>query len=198
MKGIFEAHKKAADIATSDMFYVVDGDAYLTDSWQFDFNPNIFDRDCVHVYKAKNPINDLIYGYGGVKLFPRRLLLEADTWGIDMTTSVASKLKVVNKISNVTAFNTDPASTWRSAFRECAKLAAGTIDNQNIIETDRRLKVWLTRGKDRPFGDYALAGAAAGYKYGDSNKLNTELLKKINDRTWLDAQFNKCKISKKK
>ncbi len=28
--------------------------------------------DCLHVWRAKNPINDLIYGVGGVKLFPKK------------------------------------------------------------------------------------------------------------------------------
>jgi len=190
VKGIFEAHQAAAKRARSDMFYVVDGDAYIEDDWQFDFNPNIFDRDCVHVYKSRNPINDLIYGYGGVKLFPRKLLLDAKDWNVDMTTSIASKLKVINEISNVTAFNTDPKSTWRSAFRECAKLAAGTITNQNVVETGRRLETWMTKGADRPFGEYALAGAQAGYEYGKVHRLNTELMKKINDREWLESQFN--------
>jgi hypothetical protein len=190
VKGIFEAHKAAAELATSDMFYVVDGDAYLEDTWEFDFNPNIFDRDCVHVYRSRNPVNDLVYGYGGVKLFPRKLLLDANNWGVDMTTSIASKLKVLTKISNTTAFNTDPLSAWRSAFRECAKLAAGTILNQNIVETERRLNIWMTAGADRPFGEYALAGARAGYEYGMLHTLNTDLMKKINDRKWLDSQFN--------
>ncbi len=194
VKGIFEAHKKAAELAKSDMFYVVDGDAFLIDEWNFDFNPNIFDRDCVHVYRAQNPINNLLYGYGGVKLFPRKMLLEAKEWGVDMTTSIAPKLKVINKVSNITAFNTDPKSTWRSAFRECAKLAAQTISNQNIMETDRRLKVWLSLGKDQPYGEYALAGAAAGYDYGTKNKLNTELMKLINDRDWLDREFEHAKL----
>jgi hypothetical protein len=189
VKGIFEAHRAAAELAKSDMFYVVDGDAFLEDDWEFDFNPSIFDRDCVHVYKSRNPINNLIYGYGGVKLFPRKLLLNAKEWEVDMTTSIASKLKVINKISNTTAFNTDPLSAWRSAFRECAKLAAGTITNQNVVETERRLTTWMTEGADKPFGEYALAGAKLGYEYGNTNKLNIELMKQINDREWLEAQF---------
>jgi hypothetical protein len=189
VKGIFEAHKAAAELATSDMFYVVDGDAQLRNSWEFNFNPNIFDRDCVHVYRSRNPINGLLYGYGGVKLFPRKLLLEATDWNVDMTTSIASKLKVLTKVSNITAFNTDPLSTWRSAFRECAKLAANTITNQNVVETERRLKIWMTVGENQTFGEFALAGAQAGYEYGMKNKLNTELMKKINDRDWIEAQF---------
>jgi hypothetical protein len=117
-------------------------------------------------------------------------LLEATEWNVDMTTSIASKLKVVNKISNTTAFNTDALSTWRSAFRECAKLAAGTITNQDVVQTERRLKTWMTEGADRPFGQYALSGALAGYEYGTANKLNTNLMKLINDREWLESQFN--------
>ena len=194
VKGIFEAHKAAALVARSDMFYVVDGDAYLTDEWQFDFSPNIFDRDCVHVYRAMNPINDLTYGYGGVKLFPRKLLLDATKWKVDMTTSIAKKLKVLRTISNVTAFNTDEISTWRSAFRECAKLAAGTIDNQISAETERRLKLWTSKGGDRKFGKYAIAGANAGVEYGLKNKLDDKLMQQINDRQWLDTQFKNAKL----
>ena len=31
------------------------------------------------------------------------------------------------QVSNITAFNTDPFNTWRSAFRECTKLASAII-----------------------------------------------------------------------
>ena len=191
VKGIFEAHKAAARIVNTDMFYVVDGDAYLVDDWKFDFDPSVFDRDCVFVYKSINPINDLEYGYGGVKIFPKKLLLEATSWGTDMTTSIAGKLKVIDKISNITKFDTDEFSTWRSAFRECAKLSAGTILKQDATETKKRLKIWKTVGRDRQFGEYSLLGAKAGIEYGKENKLNIELMKLINDREWLEKQFRK-------
>ena len=48
----------------------------------------------------------------------------------------------------------------------------------------------MTEGADRPFGQYALSGALAGYEYGTANKLNTNLMKLINDREWLESQFN--------
>ena len=70
IKGIVNAHKCAAKLATTDMFYVVDGDAYLTNDWSFNYQPSIFDRDCVHVWCSLNPVNGLEYGYGGVKLLP--------------------------------------------------------------------------------------------------------------------------------
>jgi hypothetical protein len=69
--GIFNAHKAAAKLSSTDMFYVVDGDAYLVDGWKFDYQPGLFDRDCAYIWYSKNPVNGLVYGYGGVKLFSR-------------------------------------------------------------------------------------------------------------------------------
>ena len=191
VKGIFEAHKSAAALATTDMFWVVDGDAEILDNWDFNFQPNIFSRDIVHVWPSQNPINGLEYGNGGVKLFPRQMLLDATTWDVDMTTSVGSKLKVMHRVSNITRFNTDPFTTWRSAFRECAKLAAGTIKNQIVNDNDERLARWCSDfSRDAEFGDYAIQGARSGRKYGLDNKDNIELLKKINDYEWLKEKFN--------
>lgn len=187
--GIFEAHKAAAKLAQTDMFWVVDGDAELLDTWTFNYQPSIFNRDCVHVWRSRNPINDLEYGYGGVKLFPKHLLDQATSWNLDLTTGLG-KLKVMNTVSNMTAFNTDEFSTWRSAFRECAKLAAGTIKNQIEDENQDRITAWTTQGQDRPYGKYAIAGALAGVKYGLENKSNTSALQNINSRDWLREKFN--------
>jgi hypothetical protein len=192
--GIFEAHKAAAELAQTDMFWVVDGDAEILPSWNFNFHPNIFNRDCVHVWNSVNPINGLTYGYGGVKLFPKKLVDSASTWKVDMTTSLGNKLKVMEAVSNVTAFNTSPFATWRSAFRECAKLAAGTINNQISDETEERLRVWTTVGADKQFGNYAIAGALAGAEYGRDHFNSSEKLKLINNRSWLEERFLNEKI----
>jgi hypothetical protein len=191
--GIFEAHKAAAELAQTDMFWVVDGDAELLPSWNFNFQPNIFNRDCIHVWKSKNPINDLEYGYGGVKLFPKKLVEDATFWKVDMTTSIGSKLKVIDTVSNITAFNTDPFSTWRSSFRECAKLSASLKVN-HTDETFDRLSCWLTKGIDRKFGEYALRGAKAGSLYGEAHAYSIENMKLINDRSWLLERFKDEKI----
>jgi hypothetical protein len=189
VKGIFEAHKVAANLAQTDMFWVVDGDAEILDDWHFDYCPSIFNRDCVHVWSSRNPINELVYGYGGIKLFPRQLLLDATTWHIDMTTGLG-KIKVMSRISNNTAFNTDEFSTWRSAFRECAKLTAGTIKNQIEDESQYRLDAWTSVGIDKPFGKYAIEGAKAGVEFAKQYKNDHQMLKKINDRDWLKEKFN--------
>lgn len=189
--GILEAHQAAARLSATDMFFVVDGDAYLLDDFEFDFSPGIFDRDCVYVYHSVNPINQLSYGYGGVKIFPKQALLDSTTANTDITTSVGSKFKIIDKISNITAFNTSSFNAWRSGFRECAKLAAGVIGNANADENLARIAIWQTVGVGKPYGASAVAGAKAGAAYGDKYRNNPKRLSLINNRTWLEEYYGK-------
>jgi hypothetical protein len=104
----------------------------------------------------------------------------------DMTTSISKSFRPMPEISNITRFNTDPFNTWKSAFRECCKLASSIIDRQNDEETKHRLDVWCLDSTDV----YAQDGAIAGREYGIANKTNLEALKNINDFDWLREKFN--------
>jgi len=192
VKGIFNAHKKCAEQAYTEMFYVVDADADLDPGFDFTYKPTKWDLDKIHTWRCRNPVNDLIYGYGGVKLFPTQALRDAKDWRIDFTTSVggANKFKPMPPVSNTTRFNTDPFNTFKSAFRECTKLASKIIEKQKDHETDPRLEVWCTQGQDRPFGEYAIAGAVQGKAYGERYKDSPDDLNKINDFDWLREKFN--------
>ena len=186
VKGIHNAHIEAAKIANTDYFYVVDGDAEVLDSFNFDYVvPNLVE-DVVHVWTSINPINDLVYGYGGVKLLPTQLTRNLDTSSSDMTTSISKNFKVMNEVSNITFFNTDEFSTWKSAFRECAKLSSKVIDRQDEGETNERLKIWTTKANGR-FCEYAIRGARAGMEFGLSSGADLRL---INDFDWLKERFN--------
>lgn len=191
VKGIHQAHIEAAKTAKTDMFYVVDGDAYIVDEFKFDYQVPRWKKDNVFVWRSINPINDLVYGYGGIKLFPRKETIEMDMSTPDMTTSISSKFNAIPQISNITAFNTDPFNTWRSAFRECAKLASKTINRQDSVETNYRLDVWTTNHNNGDYSEYALAGAKAGKKFGLDNKTDISL---INDFDWLQQFFQQVKI----
>lgn len=184
VKGIHQAHIEAAKLCDTPLFFVVDGDAKIVDSFDFRYKGQ---EGCVHVWRSINPVNDLVYGYGGVKLLPRELTLNMDVTKPDMTTSISDKFEAVAEISNITAFNTDPFNTWKSAFRECAKLSSKVIDRQKSGETDERLQVWTTVGSDKPFGEYALRGARAGMGFGLSSGSDIRL---INDFDWLQDKFN--------
>lgn len=194
IKGIHNAHIEAAKLSNTEMFWVVDADAIIVDSFNFIFQIPYYEKDTVYVWQSQNPINDLVYGYGGIKLLPKDLTMCMNLNTIDMTTSISSRFKPINEVSNITKFNTDPFNTWRSAFRECVKLSSKLISRQVDDETENRLNMWCTVGADKEFGKYCIAGARAGREFGIKNKNNEELLSKINDWTWLENEFQKYSL----
>tara|TARA_B110000971_G_scaffold111985_1_gene114791 strand:- start:586 stop:1257 length:672 start_codon:yes stop_codon:yes gene_type:complete len=187
VKGIHQAHIAAAKKCFTKMIWIVDADALIVDDFNFDYVVPEHQLDHVYVWRAKNPINGLVYGYGGIKLFPRKLTLNMDTSKPDMTTSISSKFKAIPEVANITAFNTDPFNTWKGAFRECAKLSSKTISRQKNEETEQRLNIWCTKGSEERYGDFAIAGAIAGREFGLSNMADISL---INNFEWLEAKFN--------
>jgi len=189
VKGIHQAHIKAAKRCFTKMFWVVEADAELLDDFSFDYEVDEYNLDTVHVWNSQNPVNDLVYGYGGVKLLPRTKTMKMDTSRADMTTSISDSFRAVEQTSNITAFNTDSFSAWRSGFRECVKLASQTIDRQDNSETLERLETWCNKGVNRPFGIDAIKGAKEGRKFGERNRDNPSELQKINDFVWLANQF---------
>ena len=184
VKGIHQAHIEAAKKACTKMFYVVDGDALIEEDFNFDYKVPEKDMNAVHVWRSKNPVNELVYGYGGVKLLPTNLTLNMNTETTDMTTSISDRFRPMEQISNVSAFDTTPFNTWKSAFRECVKLSSKVIDRQEDSETDARLDAWC-KSNDL----IAVDGAVAGRKYGTENKGNKEAIAKINDFAWLEETY---------
>jgi hypothetical protein len=89
--GIHQAHIAAAKIVSTNMFWVVDADADLLPNFKFSINLDPSEEDIVHVWRSINPINNLEYGYGGVKLLPRKLTLAMDLSNPDMTTSISTR-----------------------------------------------------------------------------------------------------------
>ena len=182
VKGIHQAHIAAAKRAFTKMFWAVDGDAVILSDFNFAYEVDEYNLDVVHVWRSLNPINSLTYGYGGVKLLPRQLTIDMDVSSVDMTMSISPKFKAMDTVSNITAFNTDAFTTWRSAFRECCKLAV--INNEESLA---RLHFWCQLNNYAPYGGLAYIGALAGKAYGEKNASNKEALAKINDFTWLEG-----------
>jgi hypothetical protein len=189
VEGIHQAHIAAAQEAKTNMFYVVDADAQILTNFKFNIKLDPSEEDIVHVWRSRNPINGLEYGYGGVKLLPTKLTLNMDLSNPDMTTNISSRFKIMPTVSNITQFNTTPLNTWRSAFRECAKLASRIIPGQQDIETAYRLRVWTHIGGDKKYGEYSKGGASAGEWFGKTYKDDINMLAKINDFKWLEEEF---------
>ena len=180
VKGIHKAHIEAAEVSMTKMFWVVDADAQIVKDFNFDYKVDQYNLDTVHVWQSLNPINDLQYGYGGVKLLPKQLTLDMDTTTTDMTTSISKNFKAIKQVSNIT-------------FRECVKLSSKVIDRQQDNETEQRLDIWCSKGADRPYGDFAIEGAKSGRKFGTEQK---DKLNYINDFDWLKKHFEEtCSVS---
>ena len=200
IEGLLNAHKACAEESRTNYFYVCDADAIIQENFAFKFEPSnsreaypgIPETECVFTYRSHNPINDLVYGNGALKLFPKKKLLAVKEFKVDMTTSIGAIFKPKFEISNITQFNTDPFNTWRSAFRECTKLSSNIIDNNKQVDDAYRLKVWCERGEDRRYGDYAILGATQGRDFGEYYRNNTKALNKINDWDWLKEKFNEA------
>lgn len=182
VKGIFEAHKAAAYLSSTEFFYVVDGDAWLVDDWKFNHKINLFDKDCTYIWRSKNPFNDLTYGYGGVKLFSRPRLLKTRKWTtLDLSTTLSNNIKVMDEVSNITKFNTDKFSTWRSAFRECVKLChQGNLEYVNS---------WVTN-KQAKFSQFAEYGIIDAIAYFQEFKTKPRKQLQINDQGWLEKEYD--------
>ena len=191
VEGIFNAHREAAGLSTTDSFYVVDGDAWLVDEWNFDFQPRILDRETTHIWQSKNPVNQSVYGYGGVKLFCKRIIEATSKWTtLDMTTTITAKIKSLEGISNVTAFDTDEFSVWRSSFRECVKLCYNIKKNPMDVLSKTRLRQWRNPDAEHKFGAISEEAANAAVEWSQTNEYNLETLKLINSREWLQETFN--------
>lgn len=180
--GIRAAHQAAARIARTAMLWTVDADNEVLPSFRFDLKVAEWDRMYVHLMRARNAVNGLEYGWGAIKLFPRRLLMQDDQMpGLDMTTSFA--VKHVPLVASVTHFNTSAEAAWRSAFRECVKLSVS--DDPDAPE---RLHVWMTRAEG-PYAEWVLRGACDGASYGRDHIGDMEALMRINDWLWLGSRF---------
>lgn len=190
-QGIHKAHQVAARMCWTDYFWVVDADAIIMDRFDFTHNDvEFYEEPTVRVYRATNLVNGLVYGHGGIKLLPRLATLNMNHNSVDMTTSISTLFKPVNVISNFHKFDTDSFSAWRTAFRECTKLASKVIDRQNDKETLDRLYTWCSIAEHTEYKPEIIKGALAGKRYGETNKGDMAKLKLINDYAWLRERYD--------
>ena len=194
VKGLALAHQIAARLSKTDFFFVVNGDNEICEDFKFQTNAtkqSAFNqkKPAIYCWRSLNPVNQLVYGFGGVKLFPKSFFTASPACFVDLSTSF--NYVVVHELASITRFNSSPLEAWRSAFRECVKLSSECIHNQKSKESQHRLKVWCEKGKKQKFGDWVLLGAKQGKEYGRENKNKPSALAKINDFDWLKQLFIK-------
>jgi hypothetical protein len=190
--GIANAHLEASKLATTDHFFIVDADNYVHDNFSFNQVTDLESHpNSVHVWRCINPVNQLVYGFGGVKLFPKSLFKNMPEDYLDFTMTLAKAGYFIQKeTASETRFNATPFEAWKGGFRECVKLTL-ELDKKFSDITKSRLDAWKVNGLEALNGNWAILGAQMGSEFA-SNHPNE--VRKINDFAWLQEKFNKIKL----
>lgn len=175
VKGSDNAHKAAAELATTEWFITVDGDNIVDEQF---FNIEITESAGIDVYgwSGENVINNLRYGNGGIKIWKKDFVLNMRTHE-----SATSKKAQVDfcweagylnhpTVFSKTVINHTPFQAWRAGFREGVKMllkdGVKVVDkpvmNEIYWHNIHRLKIWSCVGAHIDNGIYAMLGARAG------------------------------------
>ena len=177
VKGFDSAHKAAAEKAETDFFISVDGDNIIDESFllqTIDWSKT--NPKAVHRWRARNNVNDLVYGNGGLVGWDKETCLQMKTHEnakqkeaeIDFCWTVPHE-NLHNCYSN-TIINATPQQAWIAGYREGVKMSLDQgkhIPPQNFTRTIqgsnlRILTTWMTVGADVEYGKYAMLGARMG------------------------------------
>lgn len=181
VKGSDAAHKAAADESDTDRFIVIDGDN-LPDPEFFDLTLQLNEKnkDCQFRWKARNIVNGLVYGNGGLscwtKDFVYNMKTHENTTGSDETNiefCFDPKYLAMYNCYSTTFINYTAKQAWRAGFREGVKMCtrSGIVPTKkNFREwvwprNMRNLLIWQNIGRDVDNGLYAILGARLGTHY---------------------------------
>lgn len=178
VKGSDAAHKAAADASTTDRFILIDGDNIPKSEF---FNQQLVldddNQDCVFRWKARNEINGLMYGNGGLSCWTKQFIYNMKTHensdGSDATAvefCFDPNYWAMHDCYSTTYPNATPFQAWRAGFREGVKMCLdrGTKPSPADFKQkahDRNLdhlSVWHNVGRDVENGIWAIAGARQG------------------------------------
>ena len=176
VKGSDEAHKEAAKQSETDWVITVDADN-IVDSrfFNIDFDPT---KKEIQVYSwlAKNKINGLLYGNGGLKIWRKDFILnmktheasDSDRAQVDFCWE--NGYQQFKECFSETVITGSPFQAWRAGFREGVKMTL--FDGVKVPPDEikeriwwhnlHRLKIWSTVGAHEENGLYAVYGARLG------------------------------------
>jgi hypothetical protein len=178
VKGSDAAHKAAADTSDTSRFVLIDGDnipdpAFFNLQLQLDSSNN----DCVFRWKARNAINGLMYGNGGMsswtKDFINNMRTHENSDGTaenDVEFCFYPNYWAMNDCYSTTYPNATPFQAWRAGFREGVKMALDRGAKITVAEFESRVNtrnydnlcVWQSVGADADNGFWAIYGARLG------------------------------------
>jgi hypothetical protein len=172
------AHKAAADASDTERFILIDGDniphaAFFNQQMSLDEN----NRDCVFRWRARNIINGLQYGNGGISSWTKDFVYNMRTHeasdGTDETRvefCFHPKYWAMADVYSTTYPNGSAFQAWRAGFREGVKMCLDRGAKPSLAEFEQRvhsrnydnLCIWQSVGRDVEYGDWAMYGARLG------------------------------------
>jgi hypothetical protein len=179
VKGSDAAHKAAAELSTTERFVLIDGDN-LPDAAFFNQTLNFITPEyeqAVFRWRARNHVNGLMYGNGGLSSWTR-------TFVENMRTHEATDGRAETEVEfcfdplywamhdcySTTHPNGSAFHAWRAGFREGVKMCLDRGRKPSLEEFQNRvhrrnldhLSIWHNIGTDVEHGEWAIAGARQG------------------------------------
>lgn len=190
VQGMENALKAAAEESTTPWVYNVFAKTELDPSFKFNFVPDYMQSPKHYIFYCKNASNDLVYGHMAVIMYNCNMVKNAGSYeeqlGLDYTMSFP--VEVVPEISCIGNFATSEYHAWRTAFRECAKLAYfNSVESD--FENKHRLDVWTSYAKGA-YADWVLRGANDGVEFFLESQGDLRYLQKSFRWEWLRERFN--------
>ena len=212
VKGFDAAHKQCAEQSETDRFITVDGDNIVMDEFfenTLDFPEKDHDgndiSESIFSWNAKNLLNGLVYGNGGLKCWPKQYTLginthEAATDGEGMEFCWKLNYIQMNDIFSEVHQTASPFQAFRAGFREGVKLSldqGARVKPQEFRDkiwygNFNRLNVWCNIGTDVENGWWAIYGARLGCEKTVLSDWDTNL---ISDYDWFKEFFEKERIA---
>lgn len=178
VKGSDAAHKAAADASDTDWFVLIDGDN-LPDPEFFNLQLTIqpHQEGGAFRWKARNHINGLMYGNGGMSCWSKEFVYNMRTHeasdGKDETAvefCFDPKYFAMHNVYSTTYPNQSERQAWRAGFREGVKMCLDRGRKPTLAEFEQsvhkrnfdHLCIWQSVGMDVDNGAWAIYGARLG------------------------------------
>lgn len=179
VRGSDAAHKAAAEASTTERFVLIDGDNIPYPDF---FNQTLTFKDeewesAVYRWRAKNNINGLMYGNGGLsswtKTFVQNMRTHENTDGAaanDVEFCFYPNYWAMHDCFSTTFPNQSEFHAWRAGFREGVKMCLNKGVRPEIAEFKNQvhqrnldhLTIWQNIGRDVEHGIWAIAGSRMG------------------------------------
>jgi hypothetical protein len=207
VKGFSRAHQECAKRSTTNRFFTIDGDSLLNEKFATQqIEDPLLNSDYVLSWSSKNSINGLAYGNGGVKNWPRELMLKVKTHE-DSDSEVAAvdfcftvDYFQMPDVLSTSHINATPLQAFRAGFREGMKLGLdrgiklnaplnelGPLLHKQVHASNiERLKIWCSVGADVENGLWGIYGARLGLH---ELYLNNASLDNIRDYDWFETYW---------